>query len=150
MIIPTAPVQASDLSVGDLILCGVKLREVLAIEPRAEDLETGEPTEYYVTVGGKDRSRRITVTADMSVLIKDRDVGSAEGGGETFPQYLRRVACDYRATAHFASEGNSEESPTAEDYEEAAKRIENAAKILKQGVHSEADLKALAEGLLSR
>lgn len=71
------PIQVSQLEQGDLLLCGARFREVLHIEPRSEDLETGEPTEFYVTTGGKDRARRLILTADMTVLIRGRAVSES-------------------------------------------------------------------------
>jgi hypothetical protein len=67
----TAPLQADALRRGDLILCGTKFREVLVVDVRAEN-DAGEATEFYVTVGGKDRSRRLTLCADLTVTIRDR------------------------------------------------------------------------------
>lgn len=42
---------------------------------------------------------------------------------ETYPEYLRRVAADYR-------ESGGGESPTADDYDESAKLIEDLAELV--------------------
>jgi hypothetical protein len=64
-----APIQASSLAVGDLIACGEKFAEVLDVKVRAENY-AGEATELYVTISGKDRTRKMTIPAALTVIIR--------------------------------------------------------------------------------
>lgn len=50
---------------------------------------------------------------------------------ESYPEYLRRVASDYRESAQMGSQGHETSSPTADDYDESAALIEDLAAELK-------------------
>lgn len=71
----TAPLQAESLTVGDLILCGVRFREVLAVDTLVSRAASGEPVELAVTVGDREGERRMVLAADLTVMIRDRNVG---------------------------------------------------------------------------
>lgn len=71
--LPTVVKAARDLVVGDLVKCDERYREVFHVDVRAENLESGEPTELAVSLSDKvERSRLMVVPAALSLITPAR------------------------------------------------------------------------------